>query len=393
MAHAAGRLTRTQAHRGGLGPDRHVTRVTEPTGKFTSYAYNDNGYLTEQTDQLGQRTLLEYENLAVDGADVAGRWRAGRTVPHISQLTKKTDPRGTATAAAGDFEWGFGYDPKGNPTSEIDPDGGTSRRSYHPDGTLNDSADANGNSTFYGNYDANGIANEVSRRVSPSESQITRTEHDDDGLLRWSQDPNHASDTEAEAREYRTYFDYDAFHRLGRVSAPKSTKEDRGELIWTATDYDENDNVVTEVGPHFGKQYTGDGATTKKEYDPMDRLERSFGPDKSVDPQGERTKMAYDLAGRMVQKTDPRGMASAAADDFATVYDYDPLDRPVKETTSDLDSSGSAQKTRRTHYCYDLAGDLRSTTAPNAGLGAGWLAMRFCRATSGPDRVTVRDKQ
>jgi YD repeat-containing protein len=39
--------------------DRHVTRVVEPTGAYEEYRYDDNGYLTDQWDQLRNRTQLE----------------------------------------------------------------------------------------------------------------------------------------------------------------------------------------------------------------------------------------------------------------------------------------------------------------------------------------------
>jgi RHS repeat-associated protein len=359
-------------------PERQVTRVLEPGGGRTEYAYNDNGMLTEErkllrraTDPGGEQvatTRLEYENPAVDSGDVSGRWKAGRSTPHISQLLKKTDARGTASAAAGDFEWTFGYDPKGNVTSERDPEGGTTTRAYHPDGTINGETNPNGYATFYGNYDANGLAGEVGRDVSAGAPRnVTRFGYDDDGLLRWVQDPNHTNETGGSEREYKTFFDYDDFHRLGRQSSPKSTKYERGQLVWSGADYDENDNVIREVAPHYGREDAGDGAVNRTEFDAMDRPERTYGPDTSVDPQGERTRTSYDAAGRVTAVTDARGMATATpSNDGETSYDYDSLDRVLKETRTDVDSAGAVQKTRRTHYCYDTAGDLRSTTAPAA---------------------------
>ncbi|HVF20811.1 MAG TPA: DNRLRE domain-containing protein [Mycobacteriales bacterium] len=106
--------------------DRMVSKVTQPTGKYREFAYNDNGYLTDTWDELRNRTQLEYTNIAVDTNDVSGKWRSGRTIPHISQLAKKTAPKGTATATpTDDFQWEFGYDPPGNLTSASDPENKT----------------------------------------------------------------------------------------------------------------------------------------------------------------------------------------------------------------------------------------------------------------------------
>lgn len=54
--------------------------------------WSANGYLTEIWDQLRNRTTLEYQNLSVDANDRTTKWKAGRTILHISQLVRKTNP-------------------------------------------------------------------------------------------------------------------------------------------------------------------------------------------------------------------------------------------------------------------------------------------------------------
>src|SRR5262249_39710938 len=91
--------------------DREVSRVVEPTGKYTEFAYDDNGYLTDQYDELHNHTQLVYDHLPVDDNDAEGKWRDGRTQAHISQLVSKTDPKGVASAGTSDdFQWRFLYD-------------------------------------------------------------------------------------------------------------------------------------------------------------------------------------------------------------------------------------------------------------------------------------------
>lgn len=352
--------------------DRKVTRVTEPTGQYTEFAYNLNGYLTDRWDQLRNRTSIEYQNVAVDANDVSGKWETGRTIPHISQPLKKTNPRGTATASPlDDYQWSFEYDTKGNLIKTADPVQRTLAKAttytYNPDGTVKTQTDANGRTTTYATYDANGLPT----TVIDAKGQTTKLGYDDDGLLRWTQDPIHAAYTTGDPRGFRNYFDYDSFHRLGRQSAPKSTTTALGTLIWSAADYDANDNQILQIAPHYGSSYTdpGGGSRTTMAYDPMDRRTLMTGPDISADPAGERTAYQYDAAGRMIRMTRPKGVQTTNTDqDFAEFRDYDPLDRVVKQYQHAVDAAGAITVSHYTHFCYDLAGDLRSVTAPQAGV-------------------------
>ncbi|HSH21659.1 MAG TPA: LamG-like jellyroll fold domain-containing protein, partial [Candidatus Caenarcaniphilales bacterium] len=345
--------------------DRHVTKVTEPTGKFSQYAYNANGMLTERTDQLGNRTLLEYEDLAVDANDTSGKWKAGRAIPHVSQLKKKTDPKGAATADADDFRWLFDYDAKGNLTKATDPVGASTTHAYNADGTVSSTTDERANATSFQNYDANGFPT----KVVDAEGGTTQFGFDDDGQLRWVQDPNHAGESGDNPREYRTYFDYDSHGFLERQSTPKSTKEARGRLIWTGVNYNRNGNVTFEHKPHEAAGWSTDNSLrNRRQYDRMDRLERYFTRDKSVDTKnGEYFRFAYDAAGRVTQWTSPQGLFTALVDDYSRFLEYDKLDRVVKESRHEFDGS-TIKRTRRTHYCYDLAGDVRSVTGPRANV-------------------------
>ena len=190
----------------------------------------------------------EYENVAVHGNDVSGKWEAGRTIPHISQLSKLTTPKGVATATpTNDFQWSYVSDAKGNLTRVTDPLGYFAAYAYNADGTTASQTDENNHSTTYVSYDANGLATEI----RDAKSQTTRFGFDADGYQLWLQDALHANDTGANPREYRQYFDYDSFHRRGATSEPKSTSLARGTLIWTATDYDPNDNVTSQASPAF----------------------------------------------------------------------------------------------------------------------------------------------
>ncbi|HYZ75915.1 MAG TPA: RHS repeat-associated core domain-containing protein [Gaiellaceae bacterium] len=322
------------------------------------------GYLTSVWDELRNQTALAYQNVAVDANDISGKWKSGRSIPHISQLTSKTDPKGTATTTAGDFQWKFTYDAKGNVLTATDPENFPETYTYNADGTVATDKDANNHTTTFASYDSNGLPT----KIVDAKGQTTQFGYDSDGLLLWVQDPRHASDTGTDTRSYRSYFDYDGFHRLVAQSTPKSTQLDRGNLIWSDASYDANDNLTRIVDAHYGATDSLSGPTTTTVYDAMDQPTLVTGPDTSAEPAGERNRFTYDAAGRLTSATMPRGVQSAVDKDFTTYYSYDPLDRVVKETAYTVDGAGAITATRNTHYCYDLAGDLVSRTDPKAGL-------------------------
>ena len=72
-------------------------------------------------------------------------------------------------------------------------------------------------------------------------------------------------------------------------------------------------------------------------------------------------------AGRLHEVTNPRGMRTATADDGTTLYDYDTLDRLVLRSQREHEN-GALKNTLRTHYCYDLPGDLRAVVPPKANV-------------------------
>jgi RHS repeat-associated protein len=384
-------------------PDNHVSRVTEPAGAYTKYAYNDNGQVTDtwqlidrklpgETDDLLSNTHLTYENVAAQNAsgssDTSGKWKTERTIPHISQLQTRTDPLGAATSSpTDDYQWSFEYDLKGNLTKVTEPEGSPTKFAttfaYNTNGTLASTTDANGRQTQFTNYDANGQLT----RVVDAKTGVTTFAYDSDGLLRWVQDALHQSETGPEPREYRSYFDYDSFHRLGRQSTPKSTTIVRGMLIWSAADYDSNDNLVTTWPAYEGGAVatTPSSAKTTVAFDDADRAELVTGPPTAADPAGERMHYLYDAAGRITRITTPKGMlTSSSAQDFATFYSYDPLDRVTTQSAYEVGGGGAITKTVIVSYCYDLAGDLRSVTAPKGNDASAPVPFTACPAATLP---------
>jgi len=352
--------------------DRQVESISDATtGPATGaarqmFAYNPNGYPTAITNQAGEKTVLDYRNDPVDAADVAG---------HLSLLIRRTNPKGVPTTAdLTDYATDVGHDLKGNPTSvTLPPDAAgvrhTARTTYNPDGTVATVTDARGKTTTFERYHDSGQTEWVRDPLG----RVTRIGYDPDGRVMFVQDPVHAdesadpwTDAVAARRVYATVYDYDAFGRAGRVSTPKSTRDEQGVLIWASRLLDAHDNVVRAGEPQYGADDPDDGPASMFTYDVMDRLTVAANPDTSVDAAGERTGYGYDTAGRVIRVTTPKGTASAAvADDFAAAYVYDQLDRVVRAERKEV--TGAA-RVERTHVCYETDGDVASVTAPNANL-------------------------
>lgn len=375
----------------------HVQKVTEPGGGYTTFDYNANGYLTSQsvaiddkdtsatTDDVVATTVLEYQNLQADGGDPTGlkdvneKWKQNRTIPHLSQLVAKTDPEGVATTdKPADYRWVFTYDSVGNLLKVISPepaDKAESDRhattyawnlagSANP-GTLSSITDANGFVTRFEAYHRSGQPTRVVQAMDPTttaDDLVTELGYENDGQLQWIQDPLHAGMSGSEPQNFRTWFYYDGLLQLVRQSTPKSTKFASGVLIWSQTEFDKNGNLVTQFNPRYGSGFTG-GKKVTASYDLMDR------PLSVTNQENHQTGYVYDDAGRVIRVTRPEGTATTAQDkDYATFYDYDPLDRVVTQTRYEL--SGGQPVPLRSHYCYDLAGNLRAEIAPKAGLSS-----------------------
>jgi RHS repeat-associated protein len=267
--------------------DRLTSEVVPKRSSTGSYitrsrAYDKNDNPTSFTDGNGQPTIHEYtpmDQLSVlrpppaehdeDGAGVAS---AVTRLEYDSEenLVKEITPKGTHTAAAGDFETDFRYDELGRQVAMI-------RRS-------SDSGEEPALATGFA-YDRRGnlvgLADPKRTKAAPGEPEV-------DVL----------SETDR-----RFTFEYD------RVDNRTAEVEDPGDLrLRTEYDYDPNDNLKSEADPR--------GKVTTYDYDGRDLLTDV------TDPTGARTHFELRPNGQLASVTTPRGTASADPNDFKTVYGY-----------------------------------------------------------------------
>ena len=267
--------------------DLKVTKLTEPGGRFDLVRLQPQRLPADGDRSAQQHDRADIHQPPTRRRDALGHW---------SLLATVTKPRGTASATVGDYQWRFTYDAAGNIDLVTDPsrlrlqlrlEPAPAPRLRAPSSRVTDPerpASPPSTTTPPG-----------SRAGSPTPiTESSELGYDVDGLMVWMQDANHTGGRPAGLARaaYRTYFDYDTFHRLGRQSSPKSTQFDRGRMIWSsAPTIDANDNIVRQIDPHYGGTVDDgeDGPTRTARFDAMDQLIEQANPDKTVDPAGERT--------------------------------------------------------------------------------------------------------
>lgn len=337
--------------------DNHVDLITEPNQATQQFTYDDRGYLTTKVNQEAERTNLTYLTRKVLATDAA---------PWLSLLTAVEQPKGVLTPGdLTDFRTTFTYDAVGNVETQTDPEGGVSRYDWFDPGTscagvLRTSTDPLGNTTTVDTCDANGLAT----KITDAAGGVTTFGYTADGLARWTQTPLHQSPAAGLAdRSYRSYTDYDAFHRAVRSSTPKSTTLEPGVLVWSGQDYDANNNVTGQRSPTYGVGEPGSAPVGIVTFDEMDRPLAITSPD-TFDG-AETNAKDYDLIGRLVAETAPKGVASATvAGDYTTSYSYDLVDRVVTTKRQ----GAAAEAPRRSWLCYDSVGNRVAAIQDKANL-------------------------
>jgi RHS repeat-associated protein len=303
--------------------DHNVTQLEEPNGAKSTWTYDPKtGFpLTIKDAEANANgtpaTVLSY--------NVGGNGFYG-------ELSRKVSPEGRT--------WTFGYDPLGNLTSVTDPKGNatatagdyTTKYAYDTLGQLKTSTDADNNATNYSLYDDTGYP----KRITDALTKSTDFAYDVRGNVL----------TVTDAKLKTSTYSYDVFGRPLTTKVPK----DQGANLYISTPapvYDANDNVTQATAPN--------GAISTNAYDDADQLISSKAPkDLTTDPDRE-TKYEYDVVGNLLRQTEPKGSLTSDPADFVTSYEYDPVYQLLSVTNAQND---------KISYEYDNVGNVVTVVDP-----------------------------
>jgi RHS repeat-associated protein len=304
----------TTIKRDSHGNPEAIERLVGGKTQRTTYKYDAEGELTEETNPLEGITEYEY--------DAAGD-RESETNPDAdkrtwkynedSQETSEVSPRGNAEGAEpSKYTTTIERDEQGRPIKVTDPLGHTTKDTYDADGNVQAVTDGNGHTTKY-SYDED----DDRTKVEEPNKTTTETAYDSEGQM------------------------------ITRTDGNGNTSEYKRNLL---------EEIVEEVDPLKRK--------TKKEYDPAGNL-------KTVEDALKRTTTyAYDPSNRLTEVSYSSGKPAAVKYEYdkdshvkkmtdgtgETTTTYDELDR----LSESKDGAGSVVK-----YEYDLGSDPIKITYPN----------------------------
>jgi RHS repeat-associated protein len=274
--------------------DPEATKNGTPAGTL-GYQFGLGGYtadLTAKTSPEGRRWTFAY--------DAKGN------------LTSVTDPKGTATATAGDYQTTYTYDQHGQ---------------------LLVATDANDNPTTYSDYDPVGYP----RATKDALDNITQTRYDVRG--------NVTSVTDA--RSKTSSYTYDVFGRPLESRVPKDAAAG-DHIVTPAPVYDGNDNVTAETAPN--------GAVTTATHDALDQVVTASLPKDDPTGAARTASFTYDKVGNVLSETTPAGnLTTADPNDHITRYTYD----EIYQLTAAVDALGN-----RATVAYDSVGNPVTVVDP-----------------------------
>lgn len=305
----------------GFGPTGYPATITDALNNATTYVYGERGQVLEATDALGKKVTQTY--------DVYGR-------PLVGTVPKDQAKGERITSPAPE------YDANDNVTRSTSPNGAVSTAVY-------DAADQVTAAT-------------APKDTATSAERKTLFSYDRVGNVRTSTEPK-GSLTTTDATDYITTQNYDEIYQL--TSAVNSLGD---KISYT---YDNVGNVTTISDPKKSQTPDTTDFTSKMAYDLNHRVTtvtdaagksttRIYDKDSLVveskdqansstyvvyDERGKQkevrvpyegttfrtSRFEYDEVGNTTKVISPRGVNTAAADDFVSRTEYDALNRPVKQ--------------------------------------------------------------
>lgn len=318
--------------------DRNIS-IVDAYGNKISYTYNNMSLVDTMTDALGNMYHYEYDNSGNrTGVTYPDGTTSSTEYDSRSRVTKTTDANGNSTS--------YTYDKVDNLIAVVDALGNSTTYTYDEVGNLVKVTDANGNATKY-TYD------ELGRLVSTTLPTVNNVTYK--SSITYDEDSNVISSTDFAGNvttyEYNdlgdmirkevggkeTIFTYD---NLGVLT---SVTDSAGTISYIYNDLYELTSKIDGNGVEVGYEYDDQGriikvktpyGDTAYEYDLLSRVVRV------IDRNGEATVYSYDANGNRTKLLYSNGVA--------VTYEYDSLNRLVKEETVDKNSNIIAQ------YVYTL---------------------------------------
>ncbi|WP_346429531.1 DNRLRE domain-containing protein [Streptomyces sp. WAC 06738] len=316
--------------------DNNVTYLRENNGAETAYCYDPTtGYPLWQRDAEQNKAAGGVPEPAVctDGAtpDNATAYEYSSRVgdEYVKDLWHKTSPEGRT--------WTFTYDAYGNLLTVTDPKGTataeagdyTTRYTYDGHGQLQTATDPRNNTTTNADFTPTGYP----RLITDPKGNGTDFVYDERGQVLKVID----------ALDKTTTQTYDTYGRPGESVVPKTA----GEFITTpAPVFDANDNITRATAPN--------GAVSTAVYDEADQTTSATAPDNNTT--GRETRYTYDRVGNLLTTTEPKGVVTADnPDDFVTTNTYD----AIYQLTDVVNADGD-----KLSYRYDEVGNVTHVIDP-----------------------------
>ncbi|MFG3504514.1 DNRLRE domain-containing protein [Streptomyces sp. NPDC047821] len=307
----------------GFGATGFPATITDALGKSTAFVYDERGQVTQVTDALGKKTTQTY--------DTYGR-------PLVKTVPKDQAAGVVITTPAPD------YDANDNVTVSRAPNGSVSSAVY-------DAADQVTEAT--GPANNNTVARKTTYTYDKVGNLKAKTEPKGNlaGAVAGSYTTTHTYDeinqliTVVNANQDKLSYAYDNVGNVTMVVDPKKNATADPADFATKTAYDLNHRVTVTTdaaGKTSRKTYDKDSLvlsttdaennTTLYTYDERGKQTEVKAPHSGTTSLTYRTtRYEYDQVGNPTKVITPRGVDTAAADDFATRTEYDALNRPVKQ--------------------------------------------------------------
>ncbi|WTT05834.1 DNRLRE domain-containing protein [Streptomyces sp. NBC_00090] len=328
---------KSQTTRTAWDADNNVTYLEEANGAKTAYCYDQKtGYPLWMRDAENNKAGVPAPAECAPGTYPADSQRYGyqtRLDGYSADLSTKTSPEGR--------KWQFGYDSFGNLKTVTDPKGVatatagdyTTAYEYNAYGQLTKATDANGNPTTNSGFGPTGYP----AKITDALGKATDFVYDERGQVTEITDALGKKITQT----------YDVFGRSLVNTVPKD--QAAGVLITSpAPVYDANDNVTTSTAPN--------GAVSTAVYDAADQMASATSPKDTPTSEERKTVYSYDKVGNLRTTTEPKGaLTTSDPADYVTTQYYD----AINQLTSAVNTSGD-----KVGYEYDSVGNLTTVIDP-----------------------------